>query len=175
MSKLSVNKLNLTKEQESQKKEVVLNNETIEIKQYLPVKEKMELIDDVLRNSIDENGIYNPVKIDVFTSLNIIYYYTNITFTDKQKQDPYKIFDLLESNFIFSTIANSIPEREYNFILSVIEESAKSITNFNNSIMGILSRVSQDYSNVSFDAEKIMNTLADPEQLQLVKDIVTKL
>jgi hypothetical protein len=41
--------------------------------------------------------------------------------------------------------------------------------------MGILDTVSEDYKNLEFDASKIQEHLADPENLTLLKSIMTKL
>ena len=43
------------------------------------------------------------------------------------------------------------------------------------SILGILENVSQDYSNLNFDASKIQDALSDPNNLELLKDILTKM
>ena len=37
----------------------------------------------------------NPLQVEVYTLLQIIEKYTNITFTDKQKEDPAKLYDLI--------------------------------------------------------------------------------
>ena len=43
------------------------------------------------------------------------------------------------------------------------------------SVLGILEAVSKDYSNLDFDATQIQKKMADPENLKLVKDVLTKL
>ena len=41
--------------------------------------------------------------------------------------------------------------------------------------MGILEIVSQDYSNLDLDAQKIQKEIADPENMELLKNVLTKL
>jgi hypothetical protein len=41
--------------------------------------------------------------------------------------------------------------------------------------MGILETVSQDYSGLELDAQNIQKSLADPNNMALLKDILTKL
>ena len=70
MAKVSFTKLSL-----KQNNEIVIidfNGQNIEIKQYLPVEEKLELIGRVLELSHDQNNFSNPVKVDVYTMLEII-------------------------------------------------------------------------------------------------------
>ena len=62
---------------------VDFNEQDIEVKQYLPVNEKLELIGNVINLSHDDNNFANPVKVSIFTTLEIMYAYTNINFTDK--------------------------------------------------------------------------------------------
>ena len=76
MSKVSFTKLGL-KRQDNIKVAKFGENE-IEVKQYLPINEKLELVEFVLNNSADQNNFANPLKVEVFTNLAILYYYTNI-------------------------------------------------------------------------------------------------
>jgi hypothetical protein len=34
-----------------------------EVKYYLPVEEKLELISNIINQSIDDNGYYNPIRL----------------------------------------------------------------------------------------------------------------
>ena len=83
-------------------KTIVINEQEIEIKQYLPVNEKLRLIGDVIGQAADENNFSNPIKLEVFTKLEIVFAYTNLSFTEKQKEDLVKLYDILESNNIFN-------------------------------------------------------------------------
>lgn len=38
----------------------------------------------------EENGVYNPMLLEQRFNLNLVYMYTNITFTEKQKEDESK-------------------------------------------------------------------------------------
>lgn len=156
-------------------KTVVINDQEIEIKQYLPVNEKLMLISEVINQSADENNFANPMKLDVFTKLEIIFYYTNLTFTDKQKEDLVKLYDLMESNGIFDLVFDKMNEQELNNIFDSVNECAEAIYAYKNSIMGILEMVGQDYHELDINALDIKEKLADPSNLTLLKDIMTKL
>jgi hypothetical protein len=60
----------------------------------------------------------------MFGALEVIYQYTNLSFTEKQKEDPVKIYDLLEGNGIIDKIVAAIPEIEYNAIIDGINDCA---------------------------------------------------
>jgi hypothetical protein len=72
-----------------------------EVKSYLPITDKIELISNVINLSADENGYYNPIRIKIFTVLEVVQKYTNLSFTEKQKENPFKLYDLLVSTGIF--------------------------------------------------------------------------
>lgn len=173
MAKVSFNKLGL--KAQNNIKTIEINGQNIEIKQYLSVNDKLELIGNVINLSADENNFSNPVKVDVFTGLEIIRAYTNITFTEKQKEDPAKLYDLLIENKILYKIISEIPYDEQEYLFNNIKRCVDSVYNYKNSIMGILETISQDYSNLDLDASEIQKKIGDPENMALLKEILSKL
>lgn len=170
MAKIAFTKLGLTKRQDVVNLE--FNNQSIEVKTYLPIQEKLELISSVINNAHDDNNFSNPVKLDMFTCLEIIKRYTNISFTEKQSEDSCKLYDLLESNGLFKAVIGVIPSDEYNFIVDSIDESVSAIYTYQNSVMGILENVSNDYSNLNLDATELQKKMADPNTVGLLKEII---
>lgn len=173
MAKIGFTKLSLKRKNEI--KTITINNNQIEIKQYLPVNEKLDLIARVINGAHDQNNFPNPIKIEVIGTLEMIMAYTNISFTEKQKEDIPKLYDLLEENGVIKDIISQIPEDEYNFIIDGINKTVDAVYTYNNSVLGILESVSQDYSNLDFDIEKIQQAISNPENLELLKDVLTKL
>lgn len=174
MAKVSFNKLNLEKEKIQETKEIKYNDLTLEVKQYLPMEQKIDLISNVANRVINssENSFKNPMHVEIFSSLEILSKYTNITFTEKQKEKPLELYDLLEANNIFNLIIENIPEVEYAFIIDSIDEVLKEIYNHKNSALGILEVISQDYKDTNLDASAIMDTLADDEKLSTLKNLI---
>lgn len=173
MAKIGFTKLSLKRKNEV--KTITINNNQIEIKQYLPVNEKLDLIARVINGAHDQNNFPNPIKIEVIGTLEMIMAYTNISFTEKQKEDIPKLYDLLEENGVIKDIISQIPEDEYNFIIDGINKTVDAVYTYNNSVLGILESISQDYSNLDFDIEKIQQAISNPENLELLKDVLTKL
>lgn len=174
MAKVSFSKLGLNKN--TGVDIVEWNDQKIEVKQYLPMAEKLELVSNIINNSIDDNGYYNPMRVYVNTIVEVILAYTNISVTDKQKEDILKLYDLfVGSGLSGKIIGESMNPYEYKQLQSWIHETINSIYNYKNSVMGILDTVSTDYKDLDLDAIKIYNNLADKENLTLVKDVLTKL
>ena len=173
MARVPFTKLGLKKKEEI--KNITINDQVIEVKQYLPISDKINIITSVIENSADDNNFANPVKVEVFANLEIIYAYTNISFTDKQKEDPTKLYDLLEENGVIAEVIAAIPENEYALLLGWIDETIEAFYTYRNSVMGIMEQISEDYSNLSLDATEIQQKLADPQNLELLKNVMTKL
>lgn len=152
------------------------NNEIkYEVKHYLPFKDKLEMITKIVNQSVDDNGFYNPMRVKLFMVLEIAYAYTNLGFTEKMKEDPFKLYDILVSTGIFADIINVIREKDWSEIQENVWATIKNIYDFRNSAMGILSFIASDYSAVEMDASKLQAMLADQESLELLKTVVTKL
>lgn len=173
MAKIAMTKLGLNKN--NKVKIVDFNNQKIEVKQYLPVEEKLNMISDIINSSVDQNSFYNPGRLHIYQVVNIVMAYTNISFTDKQKEDIYKLYDLFAGSGLAAAVINAIPTNEYDFILEGTEETIQSIYSYRNSVMGILDNISADYSNLELDASKIQKDLADKENLTLLRDVLAQL
>lgn len=174
MAKVAFTKLGLKRKDEV--KTVNINNNVIEVKQYLPINDKLALISRVINLSHDSsNNFANPVQVEVIGTIEIIIAYTNLSFTEKQKEDYAKLYDLLEENGITKDLISAIPEDEYTFLIDGINESIEAVYKYQNSVLGILDSIAQDYSNLEFDASKIQQELADPQNLELLKGIMSRL
>ena len=156
-------------------KTITFNDFEIEIKQYLPVNDKLALIGEVLNQASDEQNYSNPIKEDIFGTLEIIYAYTNIGFTEKQKEDPCGLYDTLVSSGLADMIIDAIPTTEYKAIVDGINACGKAIYTYRNSAMGILDIIGKDYSSLEYDAAHIHSLLGDPNNMGLLRDILTKL
>ena len=173
MAKISLNKLGL--KIDDSVSIVKFNDQDIEVKHYLPVNEKLDLIGAIINESADELKFYNVGKLEVFKLIEIIKHYTNINFTDKQLEDTTKLYDLLSSSGLGDEILTVIPETELNFIEDTLFDTVDSIYKYNNSIFGILDAVTTDYKDLNFDVSELQKNISNPENLTLLKDVVTKL
>lgn len=173
MAKLAYSKLGIKTSQEI--KTITFNDQLIEVKQYLPIEDKLKIVENVLNYSAEDKRFYNVGKIEVFLTLEVFYNYTNITFTDKQKENPAKLYDNLKVSGLTDVVIETIGVEEFEFLKNLIKTTTKAVYDYSNSVMGILDTISQDYSNLNFDATAIQQKLADPENMELLKSILTKL
>jgi hypothetical protein len=72
-------------------------------------------------------------------------------------------------------IITAIPEEEYSNICSGVWNTIEAIYKYQNSVLGVLDTIKEDYSNLQFDAEEIKTKIGDPNNLELLKNVLTKL
>lgn len=143
----------------------------IEVLQYLPIEDKYDLI-MITCQKAEENGVYNPLMIDVYFHLHLVYMYTNLSFTEKQKENELKIYDNLRSNGFFEEFLRAMNEDEYNELYNYIHEVTEMTLNYKNTAGAVLQSVIQDLPRNAQAAADIVNSF-DPKQYQAVIDFAT--
>lgn len=152
-------------------KEVKIGEHIIEVKQYLSIENKNDLVEIALQKA-EENGVYNEILLDMYFNLNIIYLYTNITFTDKQKEDEPKLYDVLESNGLIDSVVAALPQREYAELVGYVEQMKKNILKYKNTAGAVLQSIIQDLPKNAAIAKDIIDSF-DPNKYQAVVDFAT--
>lgn len=147
----------------------------IEVKQYLSLQKKLEVLTNIINASTDDNGFYNSAKIDFNKTLEIIFAYTNIKFTDKQKEDPMKLYDSFYSCGLAEKIFELIPENELEWFDKHVRISIDKIYEYRNSVYGILDALKTDYNDLGLDVEKLQEALANDDNVGFLKEVVDKL
>lgn len=154
MVKVSLTKLNKIKSLDPIY--IKIGEETISVVQYLPLEKKLTIMQNIIEQAgNNEEGFYNIVKLTVFYTIEMLRAYTNISFTEKQLEEPQKLYDIIVLNNIWETVKDSIPEKERDYIWDNTCALAREITEYNHSALGILKLMSDDYENLNFDVQEI--------------------
>jgi hypothetical protein len=177
MAKVSFAKLGLKVNNDVKTFEWLSGDEvtTVEVKQYLPIEEKLAVISNIINNSIDDNDFYNPVRLEIFTTLEILYAYTNFNITPKMKEDPFKLYDVVLSSGLFDKILEAMPTEEFDRIDVSAHATIRNIYNYKNSAAGILHLISADYNNLNLDLINFNDKITDPNSLAVLKEIAPML
>lgn len=166
-NKLSFSKLKLKSNNEVNT--FNFNDNEVEVLKYLPAQDKYDLIMITLQKA-QEDGIFNEFKLDVYFHLHMIYMYTNLTFTDSQKEDEFKLYDLLAGNgFIDKFIDEGVEESEYAILWDMLMNVRQDITRNNTTIAGVIRKLVDDLPKSAEAAAKIVEEF-DPEKYKRVKD-----
>ena len=174
MAKISLTKLNKIKSLEPI--DIKIGEETISVVQYLPLEKKLAIMQNIIEQAgNNEEGFYNIVKLTVFYTIEMLRAYTNISFTEKQLEEPQKLYDIIVLNNIWNEVKKAIPQSELTDMWENTCALAREITNYNHSALGILNLVSNDYDNLNLDVKEMTEKLSDRTNLTLIKDLLTKL
>ena len=147
-------------------KEIDFNGSKIEVLQYLPIDDKYTLLNVTLQKA-KEGAIYNPLKKDMFFHLHLIYMYTDLVFTDKQREDESKLYDTLVSNGILDKVLEAIPDTEFNTLYSYLNEQEKTILTYKNTVGGAITEIIDNLPLQAEQMQKIVDNF-DPEKFQNV-------
>lgn len=177
MAKVSFTKLNKIKSLEPI--DVQLGEETISVVQYLPLEKKLAIMQNIIEQAgNNEEGFYNIVKLTVFYTIEMLRAYTNISFTEKQLEEPQKLYDIIVLNNIWNEVKKAIPQSELTDIWENTCALAREITDYNHSALGILAAIKNDYNEGDFDLTKInemLTKMQDDEQMKTVKAALQEL
>lgn len=174
MVKVNVTKLNKIKSLDSI--DIKIGEETISVVQYLPLEKKLAIMQNIIEQAgNNEEGFYNIVKLTVFYTIEMLRAYTNISFTEKQLEDPQKLYDIIVLNNIWNEVKKAIPQSELTDMWENTCALAREITEYNHSALGILNLLSNDYDNLSLDTTDMANKLSNVDNLKMLREILTKL
>lgn len=166
MAKVSYSSLKL--KVNSEVKKFTWEDKEIEVLQYLPISDKYDLIMIALQKA-KEGDIYNPIKLDMYFHLNLVYLYTNLSFTEKQKENEEKIFDTLVSTNLLSMIMENIPEEEFDDLWDKMNEYMKSELQYSTTTAAVIKSIISDLPTQAQAAMDIVNQF-DPDKFKAVKE-----
>lgn len=146
---------------------VKFNDKEIKVLQYLPISDKIDLIQIALQKA-EENGIYNDMKLEVYFNVNILYLYTDIIFTDKQKEDEFAIYDAFQSSGLLSEILAAIGNTEYNNLLGFLTAMKNDNLTYGNSAAAVIRQIVQDLPKNAEAAANLVENFDETKYKQVV-------
>lgn len=131
---------------------------SIDVLKYLPISEKNDLIEVALQKA-EQNGNYNDVALEMYFNLNLIYLYTNISFTDKQKEDESELYDKLQCSGLIDAVIANMDQDEYSQLLEYLEKTKENRLVYGNSAAAVLRSFIQDLPSQMSQAVDILNNI----------------
>ena len=142
----------------------------INVLTYLPVSDKNDLIAISLQKA-EQDGIYNELLLDVYFHLNIIYLYTDIEFTDEDREDELELYDILETNGIIDEVVKILGD-EYKDLRDLLDDMKFNHLNYDNTAAAVLRRIITDLPKNAATAKEIVDSF-DQGKYQQVVDFAT--
>lgn len=162
MGKIAYSKIGLKVNTEVNK--FTFNNQEIEVLHYLPVEDKIDLIEIALQKA-EEDGIYNETMLDMYFHLNMVYLYSNITFTEKQKENEPKLYDAMVSSGFMAAFLQAMDEDEYTAVFNDLQRVRASREKYDLSTVAIVKSLIVDLPENAKTAAAVIDGF-DPAQFQ---------
>ena len=147
-------------------------DQEIEVLNYLPISDKYDLIMITLQKA-DEEGIFNPVKLNMYFELNLVYMYTNLSFTDKQREDETKIYDNLKSNGFIDLFLETLNKDEFDDLFELINETMENTAKYRNTAAALLQSLITDLPKNAEIAKEIVDSF-DESKFEQVRAFAEK-
>ena len=162
---MSINFDDLKLSFQDKSKNVIINGQKIEIKQYLPVQDKVNLIQIILQQGL-VNDMYDETILEALFYVYTIMYYTDLEFTDEQKKNPLDIYDTLMSNDVLNVILSGIPEDEFIDLMDYFEKQKELNLKYQTSFTFVLNQIATKAEGVlknlnEKDFEAILNSFKE--------------
>lgn len=144
----------------------------IKISQYLPIDEKIALIDIALQKSM-YNGMVHPLQLKKYYELGLVYMYSDIVFSEKDRADEAKIYDELWASGLLDEIIKRIAPKEIQTCAEMLKETKLAIEKHKVSAVGIIETLIQVLND---EIPNIMEQLSQltPEQAKATLETIIK-
>lgn len=176
MAKISYNKFE--KPTYPEDKVVEFQGQQIEVRQYLPMSEKLAFATRVIERSYDPAIAYiNPIGYDIQFAVQIINTYTNIELMiDEEGVDLGVLYDEIVASGLYKQIISAIPAQELETLRQYTDDIIEHFYKYKQSAQAVIEMLTTDYDNLNFDIESMQKKLVDIDQnMGLVKEVVNKL
>ena len=141
----------------------------IDVLKYLPAKDKYDLLMITLQEATEQGDAYNDFLISMHFELNLVYMYTNISFTEKQREDEFKLYDTLKSNGFFNLFYQALNEDEYNELFASLNALRKDTIAYKLSMSSVLKNLVDNLPKNAEAAAKIVQNFNPDQYKQVVE------
>lgn len=146
-------------------------NKDIKVKQYLPIQDKLNLIQIALQQSLDE-GVYNDGLLTAYFHTYVVMFYTDLEFTEEEKQDVLTLFNLMDSENLIGSVIELIPQSEFGDLLEMLNNQQKNNMIFKQSATYVIGQFIDALPSQMEKVGEIVNNF-DPSKYQAVVDFAT--
>lgn len=151
-----------------EKKVKLDNGAIIFVKQYLPISDKLSLIEISLQNSLHADGYYDPMVLDFMFNTYVVFCYTDIEFTDEEKSEIGKLYDELLSTGVMKKVLDAIPESEYNELFNYLEEKRAAAVQYKGSLADAVQTFMNELPKNAEAAQKIVESFDKEKYAEVV-------
>lgn len=147
-------------------KTITLNEKTIQVKSYLPISDKMDVVQITIQKA--DNGRYiDQLALDMFFELNLVYSYSNIEVTQEDRDDQFALYDRWTQDGTINTVIAAIPDGEYNKLREAVDATIEDLMSYRGTAAAVVNSFIQDLPRNAKIAKEIVDSF-DPEKYKEV-------
>ena len=150
-------------------KVIKVMGDEISVKQYLPAAEKNSILELCIQKA-DSGTILNTFALDVTFHTYIVIKYTDIIFSEEEKEDIFGLYDNLESNGIIDAVINAIPENEYSDLRKNLIDMVEDYKTYRNSARALVEQFTFFAPEAAEQVKNIAQNI-DPDQVERIVKI----
>lgn len=151
-------------------KTFTFNEQKISVFQYLSIKDKYDLLMDVLEKSKTDD-VYNDLKVDTLFHMYLIIFYSDINFTEEEKNNVEEVYDEIYSSGFLDCFLKAMNPKEYSFLYETLQSLMLNLQEYNSTLVSYLKSFSNDLPKQTAAAAKMVEEF-DPEKYQNILNFV---
>ena len=147
------------------------NGLTIQIKQYLPITEKVGLVSAVYNSAKYEDTDLNIISentLDIAFKNLLVETYTNLTLS----KNPIESYDMLVDSGLYNVVCDNIPEKELLDLQQVLDNHIITKQNEFEQSMKLEYIIKNAVDNLLFKLEDFVSSMPSNEEIKELPDIV---
>ena len=120
----------------------------------------------------EEDGIYNEGLLTAYFYTYIVMFYSDLEFTNEQKQDILSLYDILETNAVISKVCDAIPKVEFDDLVELLQDQKENNVGYKRSTAYLVGQFINTLPEQMNQVAEIINNF-DPSKYQAVVDFAT--
>lgn len=153
--------------------EIMIGGEKIHIKSYLPTAGKMDLV-DALKMEVLNEPIINQPKLDALLNIFIVINYTDIEIENRDIDNLLRVYDYLEYNGIIDAILQKIPKVELDALIGYVKDTVEDFNRYKVSDAGTMESLVANLPTLMESINVLKEELKD-EDLEVARTLYNKL
>lgn len=159
---------------------ITFNNQNVKVKSYIPFEDKRRLIQFVInQNRRNKNtGMLSRYDIDKKLDIAFVNYYTDYKFDNIADSNAInEAYDILETQGFFQNLVNTIPKKEYDYIIEMLQYEIDNDNKFKLTMTGSIDDLISKFGDGLGNLEQAMKELEnfDENKFKHVSDLAQRL
>ena len=143
------------------------DNIKFNVKQYLPAEDKNAIL-EIAMQTADQGTILNTFALDAIFHTYLVFMYTDIEFSDEEKEDLFNLYDILEENNIIDAVVAAIPKEEYQDLKDYLLEMVENYLTYRNSARALVEQFSMFAPQVAGNLAEVSKNIDIDKLTQIV-------